>query len=96
MVSDPEGSAELTFGPEARRYRFGTKTTDFLFCGRCGVYVGALAELDGRPFATLNLNAFDDSRPDLEAAPVSYEGEDAEAKAARRRRKWTPTRLVEN
>ena len=96
MVSDPEGSAELILGPEARRYRFGTKTTDFLFCGRCGVYVGALAELDGRTFATLNLNAFDDSRPDLEAAPVSYEGEDAEAKAARRRRKWTPARLVES
>jgi hypothetical protein len=95
MVSDPEGSAELILGTEARRYRFGTRTTDFLFCGRCGTYVGALAELDGRTFATLNLNAFDDPRLDLEAAPVSYEGEDAEAKAERRRRNWTPARLVE-
>lgn len=96
MVSDPEGSAELNLGPEARRYRFGTRTTDFLFCGRCGIYVGALAELDGQPFATLNLNVFDNPRLDLEAAPVSYEGEDAEARAARRLRKWTPARLVEN
>lgn len=96
MVSDPEGSAVLVLGPEARRYRFGTRTTDFLFCGRCGIYVGALAELDGQPFATLNLNVFDDPRLDLEAAPVSYEGEDAEARAARRLRKWTPARLVEN
>ena len=95
MVSDPEGSAELILGPEARRYRFGTKTTDFLFCSRCGTYVGALAELNGRTFATLNLNAFDDPRPDLEAMPVSYESEDSEAKAARRSRNWTPARLVE-
>lgn len=95
MVSDPESSAELILGPEAKRYRFGTRTTDFLFCGRCGTYVGALAELDGRTFATLNLNAFDDPRLDLEEAAVSYEGEDAEAKAERRRRKWTPARLVE-
>ena len=96
MVSDPEGSAELTLGSETHRYRFGTKSTDFLLCGRCGVYVGALAELDGRTFATLNLNAFDNPRPDLKAAPVNYEGEDKQAKATRRRRKWTPTRLVES
>ena len=95
MVSDPEGSAELTLGPEVRRYRFGTATTDFLFCGRCGIYVGAMQELDGRAFATLNLNAFDDPHPELEAVPVSYDGEDAEAKAERRRSNWTPARLVE-
>lgn len=94
MVSDPEGSAVLTLGADTRRYRFGTGTTDFLFCGRCGVYVGAIAELDGRTYATLNLNAFDDPRLDLAATPVSYEGETAEQKAERRRRKWTPARLV--
>ena len=96
MVSDPDGSALLTLGPETHRYRFGTMTTDFLCCGRCGVYVGATQELDGRTFATLNLNAFDDSHPEIEAVPVSYEGEDAEARAERRRRKWTPVRLAEH
>jgi len=95
MVSDPEGSAELVLGPEARRYRFGTRTTDFLFCGRCGIYVGAVQELDGLTFATLNLNVFDDPQPEREAVPVSYEGEDAETRAERRRRKWTLARLVE-
>ena len=95
MVSDPEGSAELTLGPEVQRYRFGTKTTDFLLCGRCGIYAGAVQELDGRAFATLNLNAFENPHPELEAVRVSYEGEDSESKAERRRRKWTPARLVE-
>ena len=93
-VSDPNGSAVLSLGSETIRYRFGTGTTDFLICGRCGVYVGALAELDGRLYATLNLNAFDDPRLELAAAPVSYEGESAEAKAERRRTRWTPARLA--
>ncbi len=88
-VSDPAGSALLTLGPETIRYRFGSATTDFLICGRCGVYVGAAAEIDGAHYATLNLNAFDDSRLDLAATPVSYDGEDADAKAVRRRARWT-------
>jgi len=91
-VTDPEGSTALTLGSETIRYRFGSRATDFLICGRCGVYVGALAELDGRHYVTLNLNAFDDPRLDLAAEPVSYEGESGEAKAERRRAAWTPLR----
>ena len=93
-VADPAGSAVLTLGAEAARYRFGSKTTDFLICGRCGVYVGAAVELDGRLYVTLNLNAFDDPRLDLAGAPVSYDGEDAIANADRRRLKWTPARFA--
>ena len=39
--ADPAGSAALALGPDTIRYRFGSRTTDFLICGRCGVYVGA-------------------------------------------------------
>jgi len=91
-VSDPAGSAVVTAGPDGLRYRFGSKTTDFLICGRCGVYACAIAEIDGAHYATLNLNAFDDPRPDLAAAPVCYDGEAAGAKADRRRACWTPVR----
>ena len=94
MVSDPGGSALLRLGLGTRRYSFGTGTTDFLFCGMCGVYVGATAELDGGTLVTLNLNAFDDPRLELEAAPVCYDGESAEAKAERRRRNWTPAQVA--
>lgn len=89
-VSDPAGSAVLSLGPEAIRYRFGSATTDFLICGRCGVYVGAAAEIGGAHFVTLNLNAFDDPRPELVTTQVTYDGEDADTKAARRRARWTP------
>ena len=47
-VADPRGSALLDLGADVVRYRFGTRTTDFLICGRCGVYVGAAAELGGQ------------------------------------------------
>lgn len=93
-VADPQGSALLTLGPETLRYRFGSKVTDFLICSRCGVYAGALAEIEGRAYVTLNLNAFDDPRPDLEAVPASYDGEAIEAKADRRRARWTPVRFA--
>jgi hypothetical protein len=92
-VTDPEGSAALMLGAETIRYRFGSRTSDYLICGRCGVYVGATAELNGRLYVTLNLNAFDDPRLDLAGAPVSYEGEDAAGKADRRRGQWTSARL---
>lgn len=93
-VADPEGSAVLTLGPETIRYRFGSKTTDFLICGRCGVYVGAATELDGALYATLNLNAFEEPRLDLAGAPVCYDGEDVGDKADRRRANWTPARFA--
>jgi hypothetical protein len=93
-VSDPAGSVVLTLAAETIRYRFGSATTDFLICAWCGVYVGAMAKLDGALFVTLNLNAFDDPRLGLAATPVSYDGEDADAKAARRGARWTPLALA--
>jgi hypothetical protein len=93
-VSDPDGAATLTLSGEPIRYRFGAHAADYLICPRCGIYVGATAELDGRAFVTLNLNAFDDPRLDLEADPVSYDGESVETKAGRRRARWTPLAIV--
>lgn len=89
-VSDPQGAAVLTCKIEPHRYRFGAKAIDFLLCPRCGVYLGAMMEEEGAFRVTLNLNAFDDPRPELEAVPVSYDGQTPEERAERRRRQWTP------
>lgn len=93
-VSDPDGLVTVTYSVEAVRYRFGARTADFLICPRCGIYVGATTEIEGAPFAVLNLNAFDEPHPDLEGEPFDYEGESVEARAERRLRRWTPLRLV--
>jgi hypothetical protein len=89
-VTDPAGRASLIWTVSPIRYQFGLMITDYLICARCGIYVGAKAEIDGKALVTLNLNAFDDPHLALTAAPVFYDGETAEARAARRLAGWTP------
>jgi hypothetical protein len=93
-VTDPAGSATLEIAADTRRYRFGAGVTDFLICGTCGVYVGAVSKVESRSYVTLNLNAFDDPCPDLAATPVSYEGEARDDRLGRRAARWTPVRVT--
>lgn len=88
-AADPQGRVRF-LGP-LRRYRFGLRTADFLLCAECGVYLGALyADSDGA-WATLNVNCLEDRAAFRERAePVSYAGESVEARAARRKARWTP------
>lgn len=87
---DPDGTVKLTArDPElVKLYRFGTKTTDFVLCGRCGVYVGAVLGHGGKKYATLNmrLSALDTSQ----AEPVMYDDEPAKERIARRMGLFTP------
>lgn len=69
-VSNPDGAAVLHVAGPVIRYRFGTKTTDYLICAGCGVYVAATAEIGGQLYVTLNLNTFADPRLDLAAEPA--------------------------
>ncbi|MEK9723475.1 MAG: hypothetical protein VW405_08325 [Rhodospirillaceae bacterium] len=97
-IADAGGSVAITARePDALvRYRFGHGETDFLVCGRCGVYVAAYME-DGADggVATVVANALDDQAAFVRPAePVSYDGEAADGRRARRRKNWTPARLV--
>jgi len=49
-TSHPDAVLRLLVASEAPpgRYRFGTQTADFLFCGSCGVTVAAVCETGGR------------------------------------------------
>jgi hypothetical protein len=91
-TSDPHGS--LSFhASDARqlvRYRFGLRTADFLLCGRCGVYLGAVLVTDSARVGVLNLNALREPLVTATSQPVSYEGEDSSQRAARRLSRWTP------
>ena len=96
-TSDPAGRVSITIrDPDrANRYRYGLMTADFLICGVCGVYVAAVMNDDGAAWATLNVNALDDAADFSQAAAVvSYEGESAEARRARRRENWTPATVL--
>jgi hypothetical protein len=94
-TSDPTGSVAIRVADAAAlgRYRFGLALADFLFCRRCGVYVGAFEP--GSPGrAVLNLNVLDDAAGFV-AAPstMDYDGEDEAARVTRRARAWTPATL---
>jgi len=91
-ISDPEGSVtfQITEASKLRRYRFGTRSSEFLICGHCGVYVAALLTSSNGQFATLNINTIRASLDVPDAVPVSYEGESSEQKQSRRKQRWTP------
>jgi len=94
-VADPGGEVVIRAQAGAlRRYRFGLGITDMLLCGECGVYIAAVMEHDGQTLATLNGNVLE-ARDTLDPAPplVSYAGETAEERIARRLARWTPARL---
>ena len=92
-TSDPDGRVRIAVadGDLLERYRFGLKTADFLVCRRCGVYIGALLEDEGRGWFTVNANTFK-QRPalDFPATPHDFDAEDVPARIARRKRNWTP------
>ena len=91
-VSDPGGS--LTFRvaepSKLRRYRFATRSADFLLCGVCGVYVAAVLTSEKGQFATVNVNAIRGLEHVPEAVHVSYDEESREERESRREQRWTP------
>jgi hypothetical protein len=92
-TSDPAGTVRFSVRePQAlSRYRFGLRSADFLLCAHCGAYVAAMMEHEGRGYATLNANCFDEAALLEQEAPlVHYEAETLEQKQARRMAKWTP------
>ena len=71
------------------RYAFGTKTATFHVCGRCGVVPVATSRIDGRTYAVVSVNAFENVDPALlKRRPVTFEAEDVDSRLERRRRNW--------
>ena len=48
-TSEPDATIDFVANdPELlQKYRFGLFTADFLLCRKCGVYIGAVIEVDG-------------------------------------------------
>ncbi len=94
-TSDPAGSVRFRHEDPGMisRYRFGHRTADFIFCGRCGGYLGAVTEEGGQALMVINIHALDPQPDGLPAArPMSYEDETGGDRNARRSARWTPIR----
>ena len=91
-VSDPRGSVQIHIRDASKleRYRFGSKTTDFLLCKGCGVYIAAVLESPAGSFATININAIQPPVSVKSGRPMDYDAESAEDKRLRREQRWTP------
>ena len=92
-MGDPKGSVEFRGTPS--RYRFGLGITDYLLCLKCGTYLGAVMEDEGRLIATLNVNSLG-IRDSFDPAPPlhNYDGENEERRRSRRRKFWMPASVI--
>jgi hypothetical protein len=96
MVSDPGGLFEFQADDWSliERYRFGTRTCDFLICRRCGVFIAAVAEMTEGVRAVVNVNCLND-RTSFASAPMVHEFQDEtiESRLSRRAANWMPAML---
>lgn len=90
-------TVHVTHAALVSKYSFGTRTATFHVCSRCGVVPIVTCELDGRLYAVVNVNAFQNVDPArLRRSAADFEGEDVESRLARRKRHWIPdVRIVE-
>ena len=71
------------------KYAFGTKTAEFHVCTACGVVPVVTSRIDGRLYAVVSVNAFENVEPALlRRAPAIFEGENEQARLSRRKRNW--------
>lgn len=92
-TSDPQGRIALFASDPSllQRYRFALRTADFLLCGNCGVYIGAVIEAGSGRFGIINTHSLTPVPDNIaEVAPISYDGEDKGGRVSRREERWTP------
>ena len=90
-TSCPTGSLRITIRQPAlvSRYSFGTRTAEFQVCSSCGVVPVVTSRIDGRLYAVVSVNAFQDVNPVLlKRAAARYDGESESARLARRKLNW--------
>ncbi|MFM9829678.1 MAG: hypothetical protein ACKVOB_13210 [Sphingomonas sp.] len=92
-MSDPSGELLIEFADERVicHYQFGLMTADFLICSTCGVYLAALDYNAETLIGVLNARTLDRFGEFGMPQAVSFEGEDATERSARRLARWTPT-----
>jgi len=90
-TSCPTGSLRITIRQPGlvSRYSFGTRTAEFHVCSSCGVVPVVTSRIDGRLYAVVSVNAFQDVDPALlKRAAARYDGESESARLARRKLNW--------
>ena len=90
-TSCPSGSLRVTTKEPAAvsQYAFGTRTADFHICRACGVVPVVTSRIDGKLYAVVSVNAFENLPAALlRRATASFDEEGQQARLARRQRNW--------
>lgn len=90
-TSHPEAALTISEDPDhpATRYRFASGTADFLFCSHCGITPLATCEIEGRSYAVVNVNTFDEEGGfTLDLSESCFDGESVEERLGRRQTRW--------
>ncbi len=92
-TSDPQGLLEFCAATPAllQRYRFASRSTEFLICRECGVYVGASLSAASQRRGILNVHTLSVALRALPAPQaVDYARESSAERQSRRLKRWTP------
>ena len=90
-TSCPSGSLSVKIRDRNRvsAYAFGTKTAEFHVCTGCGVVPVVTSRIDGRLYAVVSVNAFENVAPALlRRASSTFDGETEQDRLGRRTRNW--------
>ena len=90
-TSNPQGRLRVAVKDPAQvsHYAFGTRTADFHICARCGAVPLVTSDIEGRKYAVVSVNAFDNVPPALlKPGSVSFDGESESDRLSRRQRGW--------
>lgn len=90
-TSCPTGSLKISVRSPSHvsTYVFGTKTAEFHVCATCGVVPVVTSRIDGRLYAVVNVNTFEDVDPSrLKRGSATFDGEDEAQRLARRTHNW--------
>jgi hypothetical protein len=95
-VADPEGFLTIQIENKENTffYQMGHQTSDRLFCGNCGVYIGGLMTHDGKSVCVLNANTLD-TKNDLSApTQINVSAQNPEERILGRMSRWMPFEIV--
>jgi hypothetical protein len=97
-TSHPQGHLKARISDQSRinRYAFGTKTAEFYICASCGVVAFVISQIQGKTYAVVNVNTFEDVNPEeLVSSVTDFDGETINGRLQRRARNWIPRVTIE-
>ncbi len=90
-TANPRAALKVTIKDSTRilRYAFGTRTAEFHVCMQWGIVPLVTSRIDGRVYAVVNVNTFEDFDTSLlRRAATNFDGEGTDSRLARRQRNW--------